>query len=252
MQNRKLVEIPFKKFVNYVWDNYTNLPCQKYAMAILETKIYYLKNFRAESDRWSSFIYCDYCITLCKNSLRGCTFSCNQSDTCKCNLCLSQPPTLKSLASRSVFYDLYHLDKFVLSATITYEQYRFAANSKKVTYGRLLPDTFPVITFEYFYRATFENERMHRKCCPDLQDEGTCFGSFYENFVSAQETVKSIVDYKEFWWCCRCDRPLIFKRLTCSCNWHYWPYTPVESHVMYNLLKGQCRHLRITPLSFAL
>jgi len=45
-------------------------------MAILEieflkeARIYYLKHYRAESDSWTSQLFCDSCISVCKRSLQ--------------------------------------------------------------------------------------------------------------------------------------------------------------------------------------
>jgi hypothetical protein len=82
--------------------------------------------------------------------------------------------------------------------------------------------TLQVIEGGYFYRPQFQNERMHRKCCPYLKDEGTYFATFHEHFESEQKAVESIVDcdYKGFWYCCHCDRPLFVNRYTCSSIWH--------------------------------
>jgi hypothetical protein len=92
-------------FVNCIWDNCSILPYRKYSIVILETeflkqaKIYYLKHYRAESDGWTSQLFCDSCISVSKRSLQEYTFGCTISNTCKCNLCICQPPTLISLAS---------------------------------------------------------------------------------------------------------------------------------------------------------
>ena len=139
-------------FVHYIWDNYSVrdnysvLPCEKYALAILETeflkqaKMYYLKHYRAESDRWTSQLFCNSCISICKRSLQEYTFGCTLSDTCKWKLCICQPPTLKSLAAHSICNVLYHFDKYVLSDTTTYEQYKFAAKLQQIQKRYLTSD----------------------------------------------------------------------------------------------------------------
>jgi len=115
-------------------------------------------------------------------------------------VCLCQHPTLKSLASHSVFDVLYNLERFVLSATTTYEHYKFAVNSKKVSHDRLLPDTFPEIDGGYIFRPQFPKGRMHRACCTFLkEEEGTWFASLKEEFDSKERAVYSIVEHKEFW-----------------------------------------------------
>jgi hypothetical protein len=55
-------------FVHYIWENYTILPCRKYWMVILETKflkharIHYLKHYKAGSDGWTSWLFCNSCV----------------------------------------------------------------------------------------------------------------------------------------------------------------------------------------------
>jgi hypothetical protein len=121
-------------FINYSWDNYLILPCRKYSIVILETeflkhpRIYYLKHYRAGSDGWTARLYCNSCISNCKRAVQNDIFGCNLSDECRCIVCLRQPLTLKSLASHSVFQVLYNLDRFVLTATTAYEEYKFAIN----------------------------------------------------------------------------------------------------------------------------
>ena len=49
-----------------------------------------------------------------KRVLRNNTFGCDLSRTCKCNMCLRQPPSLKRLASHFAFNFLFNLDQFHL------------------------------------------------------------------------------------------------------------------------------------------
>ena len=139
--------------VHYFWDNCTVLSCRKYSMVILametpnHSRPFFLKHYRAESDGWTSRLFCDSCATYSTRRVQNYISGCTKTYDCKCNVCLRQPPTLKNLASHSVFNILFDSDRFVLSSTTTYEEYKFVVNSKKVSNSRLLPQNFPFPNF---------------------------------------------------------------------------------------------------------
>jgi len=99
------------------------------------SRSFFLKHYRAESDGWTSRLFCDSCAAYSRHRVQNYILGCIKTDGCRCNVCLRQPPTLKDLASHSMFNVLFDSDRFVLPSTTTYEEYKFVANSKKVTFG---------------------------------------------------------------------------------------------------------------------
>jgi hypothetical protein len=71
--------------------------------------------------------------------------NCSFEVSCMCNICLRQPPSLRRLASQAVFHVRYNIDQFELTAETLYDNYKFAADSKKVSFSKLVPVTFPTL-----------------------------------------------------------------------------------------------------------
>jgi len=61
--------------------------------------------------------------------------------SCKCNICLRQPPSLRGFASQAVFRLRYKIDQFELTANTIYDSYKYVADSKTVSFHKLVPDT---------------------------------------------------------------------------------------------------------------
>jgi predicted amidophosphoribosyltransferase len=60
--------------------------------------VLYLNHYRATSDGWSSVNVCDECMEDFKRILLPFVGNCTSDPSCRCNVCLRQPPSLKNLA----------------------------------------------------------------------------------------------------------------------------------------------------------
>jgi len=195
-------------------------------MVILEieslkhSRPFFLKHYRAESDGCTTRLFCDSCASYSRRRVQNYILGCTKTDGCRCNVCLRQPPTLKSLASHSVFNVLFDLDHFVLSSTTTYEECKFVANSKKVSSFRLLPpDSFPDFRYVYYVLSQSPTARIHWACCALLNYEE--IWSVIRNVKFSRESaVVSIVNDKQFWWCSHCHRPLFVNCYPCRGSEH--------------------------------
>jgi hypothetical protein len=106
-------------FVDFIWTNLIVLQFKKYAIVAVpfETpKILYLKHYRASSDGWKTNLLCDGCSDTYKRVLAPVTTNCAMHISCKCNVCLRQPPSLRSMASYAVFHLRYNLEEFRLTS----------------------------------------------------------------------------------------------------------------------------------------
>jgi len=65
--------------------------------------------------------------------------------SCRLNLCLRQPPTLRGLASYTVFHFTFHFNQFTLPCITLYKQYQHAVNSNIVPNQKFIPHTYPVL-----------------------------------------------------------------------------------------------------------
>ena len=138
-------------FEEIIWANNKTFAFIKYAFVCihLEThKILFLRLYRAASDGWKTFNLCAACCRDCRPSIQRfvnkCTFARSYSDypnSCKCNLCLRQPLTLRDLASHSVFHLTYNLSEFQLTPRTLYQHYLHAAISRLVPEHKLIPHT---------------------------------------------------------------------------------------------------------------
>ena len=106
-------------FVKFIWDNIKTFAFIKYAIVCipLETpNTLFLRHYRVSSDGWRTFNLCGACCMDCTSSIQRfvnkCTFPRPYSsftNSCKCNLCLRQPHTLRDLATHSVFHLTFNL-----------------------------------------------------------------------------------------------------------------------------------------------
>jgi len=67
---------------------------------------------------------------------------CTDSRSCRCHVCLRKPPSLRSLASYTLFHITNNFSEFTLSSETLYDHYLRAAKSKTVPVDRLIPDSF--------------------------------------------------------------------------------------------------------------
>jgi hypothetical protein len=170
--------------INYFWENHSYISCTKYAIVSvpgnLNPNILYLKDFRAESDGWTSKSVCDHFISYHKKQLQTYTFSCEMSEKCRCNVCLRQPPSLKGTALNFIVKFCFDIQQFELTADTTYQQYIFATNSISLPYWRaggragipyysLVPRPFQNIVWSFIENVHLPCRRFHRACCPNWE-----------------------------------------------------------------------------------
>jgi len=200
-------------FVEFIWDNIKTFAFIKYAIVCtpLETpKILFLRHYRASSDSWRTFNLCAACCTDCTPSIQRfvnkCTFPrsySNYPNSCKCNLCLRQPSTLRDLASHSVFHLTFNLSEFQLTARTLYHHYLHACNSHLVPEHKLIPHTGICLQSVYACHTLCELEnRFHEYCIPDRY---VCWRSFYnEHYASYEEVIATLRFDRNRRWCVFC------------------------------------------------
>jgi hypothetical protein len=159
-------------FVEFTWDNIKTFAFIKYAIVCipLETpKILFLRHYRAANDRWRTFNLCAEC---CRDStptiqqfVNNCAFPpsyFNYPNSCKCNICLRQPPTLHDFASHFVFHLTFILSEFQLTARTLYHHYLHAANSHLLPQHQLIPHTGICFRSAYAHHTVWAREQVPR------------------------------------------------------------------------------------------
>jgi len=164
-------------FVEFIWDNIKTFAFIKYAIVCvpLETPtILFLRHYRAASDCWTYNLRaacCRDCTPSIRQFINNCTFPHSYStyrNSCKCNLCLRQPPNLSDLASHSVFHLTFNLSEFQLTARTLYHHYLHAANSHLVPEHKLIPHTGIYLQSAYVHPTLCGRDTKFREyCIPD-------------------------------------------------------------------------------------
>ena len=118
----------------------------------LSTHVLYLHHYRSTSDSWRTYNLCATCFRDCTPSARKFVANCTFPNSCKCNVWLRQPPTLRNLVSHSVFHHTFNFSEFKLTGRTLFHQYVHAAASllfpsiswfhtRTTLYDALSPDT---------------------------------------------------------------------------------------------------------------
>ena len=166
----------------------------------------FLLHYRATGDGWRTFNLCAECCRDCTPSIQRFVNKCTYQNSCKCNLCLRQPPTLRDLASHSVFHLTFNLLEFQLTARTLYHHYLHAANSHLVPELKLNPHTGICLQAAYAHHTLSDHEpRFHEYC---IRDRYVCWRSFdNEHCASYEGVIATLCLDRNRWWCKFCDGP---------------------------------------------
>ena len=207
--------------VEFVW-NYCNImKCKMVAITAVpfdkDLRVLYLKHHWAASDGWTihSLRYRyrnDY------KNIRNLLNNCNLSDNCTCNLCLCQPPSLRCLASRTIFHFTYNIENFTLTHETPYDQYVYATHSNKVPFQNLIQNMYPKLIGK-FTKEINRDDRLHFDCvCRTIMWSV----SQSKHCNSILEMIEFLIKEKKEWWCGFCNRGLFLRP---SCVRQYRDYS---------------------------
>ena len=93
-------------FTEFIWKHICVFAAKMYAIicVLLDTRtVLYLIHHRDNSNGWTSDILCAECSEECRLVLQRFVDNCTYGRSCKCNVCLRQPPSLRGFASHTVF-----------------------------------------------------------------------------------------------------------------------------------------------------
>jgi len=169
--------------------------------------VFYLHRHRAASDGWTSDSLCDECLEEFRLILQPFVGNCTYGRSCGCNVCLRQPPSLRGLASNTVFHLTFNLSEFALTSRTLYHQYLYAVESNIFPEDRLVPLTFSRLqcTFVRDKRCAI-SKRFHNNCViPSERYWSTTYATYC---ASQEEAIATLSDEKDNWWCDFCHGPL--------------------------------------------
>ena len=122
-----------RNLVEFIWDYLALLWCRMYAIVAINfgtPRILCMKHHWTESGGWMTHSLCDMWCNKYKGKLSASIDDFNFSVSCKYKLCLLQPPSLRGLASHTVFHFIYYVKQFKLTSDIIYDHYVYAAFSQ--------------------------------------------------------------------------------------------------------------------------
>jgi hypothetical protein len=173
-----------------------------------DLRVLYLKHHRAASDGRTIHWLCYRCRNDYKNNIRNLFNKCNLSDKGTCKLCLRHPPSLRGLASRTIFHFTYNIEHFTLTHETTYDQYVYAVHSKQVPFRNLIPNMYPKLMCK-FTKEINRDDKLHFDCvCETDRDLVMWSVSQSKHCNSLLERTEFLIKEKKEWWCGFCNRGL--------------------------------------------
>jgi hypothetical protein len=126
--------------VHFMWNTYTHF-CTNYAVVMLQlspkgTKVLYTRHYKAEIGGGDTRT-CLLCSDVAEDPRTLYGLQCRVSNSCSCTVCVRQPLSLKSAASKIVF-GMYNLSKFCFDEHTMYSEYVMAA--KHLPTQQLVPN----------------------------------------------------------------------------------------------------------------
>ena len=122
-------------------------------------------------------------------------------------VCVRQPPSLRSLASYTVFHITANISEFKLTADTLYDNYIHVVRSNLVLEDRLIPFTFPHLLCAFARVMGCGTRRRFHKACvdPALFPWYTHTGEYCN---SKAEFIARLCDDRHEFWCDVCNKPL--------------------------------------------
>ena len=133
-------------FMELLWDNKVVFSFQKYGIVCVpldSPRVLYLRHHGAQSSGSTQSSLCKRCAKYYQPQTAPYLPTCTASSSCKCHVCLRQPPSLLGLASYTVFHITANISEFTHTSETLYHNYIRSVRTNLVPADRLIPHTFP-------------------------------------------------------------------------------------------------------------
>ena len=120
----------------FIWEYMCSFAVKTYSIVCVPLNtptVLYLQHHRSNSDGWESLVLCKNCLKEILSILQPMVGNSTLDPTCRCNVCLRQPPSLRNLASHTVFHYTFNSSQFTLTVRTLYHQYLYAVESQEVS-----------------------------------------------------------------------------------------------------------------------
>jgi len=157
-------------FLEFLCDNTLIFAFLKYGIVcvpLVSPTVLYLSHHRATSGGWTQSSLCTPCFLNYRLVLGDFIPTCTYSSSYRCHVCLRQPPSLRSLASYTVFHISNNLSEFTISSETLYQHYVRAVESNIVPVDRLIPDSFPYLRCTFARGKDSRSVKRYHKACVD-------------------------------------------------------------------------------------
>ena len=163
-----------------------------------EPTILYLQHHRVASDGWLTDFLCVYCLEEFQQILAPIVGNCSLEHSCRCNVCLRQPPTLRGSASYSVSHLTFNVNQFTLNGMTLYEQYKHAVRSSLVPNHRQVPHTFPVLKCNFVRSRHCGTKRFNYRCV-NPAERVVMWSTFYVKFCNrANDAIMALLNDRNY------------------------------------------------------
>lgn len=181
----------------------------KFTLHFNTLKILYLKHHRADSEGWITNSLCDLCFDEFKGILVPIVHNCMFGLSCKYNICLFQPPSLRGLASHVVFHLTFNVGQFELTRETTYGQFLHVVNSNKFPYQKLFPDSYPTLNCDFIRKRNDRGKKYHINCVIGSERVTVRWSTFHiKHCHSLYEAIGALYFNIDDWWSWFCSKPL--------------------------------------------
>jgi hypothetical protein len=148
---------------------------------------------------------CDRCTAAFRGNLRPYMDCVVPEEPCNCKVCVRQPPTLRDMASRTLFSLCLRPERFELTREVIHSEFVHAIHSERAQVERCLPPGFPTLTLHFTYQYC-SHLPFHPWCNPTLPWHATV----RRTFDSPEEAFSELYSRRDLYWCTWCEKPLFF------------------------------------------
>jgi len=167
--------------------------------------VLYLHHHVATSGGWTPDSLCKGCLEEFQPTLRHFIG--------RCNVCLRQALSLRSLASYTVFHLTHNLSEFTLTHRTIYQHYVYAAQSDIVPSDTLIPRTLPQLQCTFVWDNLCDIRKRFHKVC--LMPSRRYYYTYYVEYCAIrEEAIPTLCNEKDIWLFDLCTRTL-FRTTEC-------------------------------------
>jgi len=198
------------KFLEFLWDATLIFAFLKYGIVCLPfdpPKLLYLRHHESTCGGWTRSTLCRPCLGNYGPVIDKFLPICTASSSCKCRICLRQPPSLRSLAYYTLFHITRNVAEFTLTSETTYLHYMHAVKSNLVPADKLIPDSFLQLRCKFARSRDYGGVKRYHKSCVD-PSQFPWYSHTGEYSASKDEVIARLCTDKHEWWCDLCDKPL--------------------------------------------